>query len=215
MNETLTSNSFDECMSVLSKLPEYFANNGFKLSEDPWYGPYAFTHGKTFWKLFEEQPLRRQVFDSSMTVRNAVRVHFLDLFPLSKLLNQPLRDDREIFLVDIGGNCAALFRRTNLCTGSGNGSLTLSIGGQGQDLRELAARERNLPGKLVLQEQPNTIAEIDPAWKDDFELMEYDFFKPQPIHGKSVWDKKVRSNSLLTMHRSSSLLLPLCLSRLA
>lgn len=61
-------------------------------------------------------------------------------------------------------------------------------GGHGQDFPRLLANvpETDIPGRLVLQDQPHVIAEItESSLPASVEKMGYDFFTPQPIQGES------------------------------
>ena len=103
-------------------------------------------------------------FDTFMTVeREGSRPSFADIFPLdTQLVDGFQEQDKEaVILVDVGG-------------------------GQGQEIMELRKRYPKLPGRTVLQDLPHVIAGAPKT--DGMEIMEYDFFTPQPIKGKQVND---------------------------
>ena len=61
-------------------------------------------------------------------------------------------------------------------------------GGHGQDFPRLFANvpQTEIPGRLVLQDQPHVIAEIaEDSLPTSVEKMSYDFFAPQPVQGES------------------------------
>ena len=55
-------------------------------------------------------------------------------------------------------------------------------GGLGQEISTLRQMVPNLPGRTILQEVPEMVQSFPGT--EGIEVMEYDFFKPQPIHGK-------------------------------
>jgi len=55
-------------------------------------------------------------------------------------------------------------------------------GGTGHDLLGLKSRYPNLKGRLVLEELPYLISQLTDKL-DGVELVEHDFYKPQPIKG--------------------------------
>ena len=80
-------------------------------------------------------------------------------YPLKERLQQDSQsDDKDlVFLVDVGG-------------------------GLGHDLKELKAKHPGIRGRLVLQDQPEVIAQIVMA-SDGIELTTHDFFTPQAVKG--------------------------------
>ena len=55
-------------------------------------------------------------------------------------------------------------------------------GGLGQDLKELKTKHPQLPGRLILQDLPKVIAQIQSV-TNGIETMAYDFFTEQPVKG--------------------------------
>lgn len=81
-------------------------------------------------------------------------------YPVEARLSQGIKDAGDhVFLVDVGG-------------------------GIGHDLQELKTKHPNIPGRLVLQDQPSVIDQISQA-PASIELTVHDFFTPQPIKGTS------------------------------
>lgn len=80
-------------------------------------------------------------------------------YPVNERLTRNAQDS--VFLVDVGG-------------------------GLGHDLEELKAKHADILGSLVLQDQPDVIAQIrNPS--PGIELTVHDFFTPQPVKGNSRW----------------------------
>lgn len=59
-------------------------------------------------------------------------------------------------------------------------------GGLGHDLEELKAKHPQLPGRLVLQDRPEVVRQVQHVSKG-IELMEHDFFTEQPIKGAKAY----------------------------
>lgn len=80
-------------------------------------------------------------------------------YPVEERLGHDMRhdDNDAVFLVDIGG-------------------------GLGHDLEELKAKHPDIRGRLLLQDQPEVIAQISKT-ADGIELTAHDFFTPQPVKG--------------------------------
>lgn len=80
-------------------------------------------------------------------------------YPVKERLNHDMQNDDEnaVFLVDVGG-------------------------GLGHDLEELRVKHPGIRGRLVLQDQPEVIAQINKA-SNSIELTTHDFFTPQTVKG--------------------------------
>ncbi len=139
-------------------MPNYFARNGFKVPNDPLTGPWpSVWGGKTFWETLEAEPERGGVFDTFMTNWKVGRVKWLDAYPFEEQLGRGLSQAEDaVLLVDIGG-------------------------GHGHELLELKTRFLDMPGRLIVQDQPGVIAQVD---SQEIEPMAHDFFTPQPIKGE-------------------------------
>lgn len=66
----------------------------------------------------------------------------------------------EVFLVDVGGN-------------------------KGHDLEEFKTKWPEVPGRLILQDQPHVLAEIK-SLNPAIEVTPHDFFKEQPVKGTNI-----------------------------
>ena len=83
----------------------------------------------------------------------------VDFYPVAERVGKDLRcNDTSTIIVDVGG-------------------------GMGHDLRELKAKHPNLRSRLVLQDLPETINEIEHAG-EGIEATVHGFLTPQPIRGK-------------------------------
>ena len=82
---------------------------------------------------------------------------WLDVVPFEKEFCQDLKPDTPLF-VDVGG-------------------------GIGQQCLALKTRFPNLPGRIILQEMPQTLPQVLPV--DGMEKMAHDFWTLEPVQGKS------------------------------
>ncbi|KAI9875694.1 MAG: hypothetical protein M1830_008092 [Pleopsidium flavum] len=187
---------FDEGLNIFCKFPEYLIRNGYKVPEEPSTGPFAYTFGQIQWDYFRDHPERGKSFNVFMAGQREGRQSWLDVYPLEKQLQHDLREDKEaVLLVDIAG-------------------------GRGHDVKDFKARHAKLPGRVILQDLPEVIAQVDPNWKKGIEPMAYDFFTPQPIKGarayyfRSIlhdWDdnscRNILQNQISAMEKDYSRLL--------
>jgi hypothetical protein len=58
-------------------------------------------------------------------------------------------------------------------------------GGAGHDLLGFKKRHPEVKGRLVLEELPYVIGQVEKGKLDGVELVEHDFYTPQPIKGTS------------------------------
>lgn len=107
------------------------------------------------------------------------------------------------------------------CSSKPNGVSLVDVGGnRGADILEFRKTYPDFPGRLVLQDLPETIAQIDKSIMQDVELQTYDFFTPQPVEKATAyfwrwivhdWDdeqtRKFLSNTVKVMDKDSRLLL--------
>lgn len=100
----------------------------------------------------------KEAFDYWMSSRRAgMKREWFDIYPIkSQLLAGSERDSASVFLVDVAG-------------------------GKGHDILSLRTRFPDLPGRLVLQDLPQTLEDL--PTHDHIEIMPYDMFTEQPIKG--------------------------------
>lgn len=96
---------------------------------------------------------------------------------------------------------------STLKTGKEDALFVDVAGGRGHDAGKFKAACPSLPGRCILQDLPGTLASVKKAEPPEgVELMEYDFFTPQPVKGKQCRFFLALSN--LISSRCSILLLP-------
>ena len=119
----------------------------------------AFNSKSHFFPLMKERGILPS-FDTFMTVQKQGRPNFADFFPVkSQLIDGFKTADDAVMLVDVGG-------------------------GRGQEILELRQKVPDLPGRTILQETPGLVGSLSQT--PGIEIMEHDFFKPQPIRGTSL-----------------------------
>lgn len=147
-------------LSVLSKLPEYFAQNGWKSPNDAENGPFQFAMGTEahYFDFLSSEPYYQQAFNTTMTAsfRRNGRPWFT-FFPVEEKFSG--KDPTIPLLVDIGG-------------------------GQGQDILAFRNAFPHLPGKLTLQDLPVV---IENSMLPGIEAQEYNFFDEQPVKGAKAY----------------------------
>ena len=135
---------------------------------------YAFETKLNFWDYIAQRPEDSQTFNTFMEVSRTGRSSWIDWFPIQDRVISgfdrgddevlPSRDHtrKNVLLVDVGG-------------------------GHGQDLRDFQRKFHKSGGRLILQDKPSAIAGArQKSTSDDIEMMEHDFFTPQPVKGSSL-----------------------------
>ncbi|KAI5860697.1 putative O-methyltransferase [Durotheca rogersii] len=142
-------------------LPEYLKSIKYALPTKLNDGLFQAAH-KTelpFFAWLHQNPPYLQIFSSYIVAYRAGKPSWVDpgFYPVSERLTEGFNDqsgDGGVFLVDVGG-------------------------GRGHDLLELKDKHPSLPGKLILQDQPDVISTV--VGQDVSEATAHDFFTPQPV----------------------------------
>ena len=145
------------------KLPEYLAKTGYKCPDSATDGPFQYAHDTKLesieWK--KQRPPIIQSFANHMSGYRQGRPSWMDedFYPVQEGLGRGFKTEMDaVMLVDVGGSI-------------------------GHDLIELKAKHPQLPGRLILQDLPHIIEKAPEL--EGIEVMEHDFYTPQPIKGKS------------------------------
>ena len=116
--------------------------------------------GQQQWDYFRDNPDRGSSFNVFMAGQRRGRANWLDVYPFEQQMLSDCRNESDaVLLVDVAG-------------------------GRGHDLNDFRARHLKIPGRLILEDLPEVLSQIDPEWREDIETVAYDFFTPQPIKGK-------------------------------
>ena len=109
------------------------------------------------WEYLNQYPERLSVLNSAMVANSKANPWTVELFPFESELQNFQTNNETVLLVDIGG-------------------------GKGHVAAQVRALISQLPGKLILQERPEVLAEIiEPL--PGVEKMEYDFYTHQQVQG--------------------------------
>ena len=120
--------------------------------------PFEYTYGKPLFDYLLGDAEHKEAFDHWMSSRQAGIKHgWFDIYPISSQLSAGSeRDSASVFLVDVAG-------------------------GEGHDISSLRTRFPDLPGRLVLQDLPQTFEDLPTPV--GIEMMPHDMFTEQPIKG--------------------------------
>lgn len=154
---------FDEAALSCVKLPEFLAQTGFKNPEDL-QGIFQYAHNSplSMFQWLQQYPKQLTNFNVFMGGQRNNRVDWFDLFPMEDILFQASQETNDdVLLIDIAG-------------------------GKGHDLEAFRKRFPEASGKLILQDLPGVINEIQDL-DGRIVRMKYDFFTPQPVIGARAY----------------------------
>jgi hypothetical protein len=163
----------DYCSAIdflpcIQKLPEYLKSINYCNPDDPLHSPVQYSHNLTIdtftWLGQNPDTLRR--FNSFMEGYRGNRPHWSDWFPVrERILDSQVLAQNEPLLVDIGA-------------------------GRGYDLIKFRSRFPDVPGRLILQDLPTVIDEIQGAYDlkaAGVETIAFNFFADiQPVQGTTI-----------------------------
>ena len=146
-------------MPAAAKAIECFKEHGLRVPQHANETPFAYAQKMTLFEWMKEYPEQREYFDKFMAGRRKDRPRWFQIFPVAEKLKSASRcGSKDVLIVDIGAS-------------------------HGHDLIMFKERYFDLPGRLVLQDLPETINSIQNL-APGIEAMTYDFFAPQPLIGK-------------------------------
>ncbi|CAD6575077.1 MAG: hypothetical protein ASARMPREDX12_007082 [Alectoria sarmentosa] len=172
--------SFNVIGPSFAALPEYLQKTSYKNPHDDlskiryskddneYSGPFQYAHNtpNDFWKWIANRPERVCPFNNQMNDRVTGLSSWDDtqLRPLEEKLGKEAGDkDVPVLVVDVGG-------------------------GKGRDLKAFHQKFPTLPGQLVLQDRASVLDDEEVKGLDEkIEVMEHDFFTPQPIKGARAY----------------------------
>ncbi|KAL9627693.1 MAG: hypothetical protein Q9204_006395 [Flavoplaca sp. TL-2023a] len=152
---------FDLTSLPLSSLPKYLSKKSYSNPTDPADGPFQYAHNtkKVFFDYLETHPELSMSFNNYMAGHRRGRPNWMDadFYPVQEAVKDIKLDSETPVLVDIGG-------------------------GKGHDVMEFKKKFPSLPGRLIVQDLPNTIQRVA-STHQGIEFLPHDFFTPQPIKG--------------------------------
>ena len=150
--------SFVDFLPIIQKTPEFFQKSNYKNPGDPNGGPlqHAYNTTDSCWDWLAKNPDALGRFNTFMEGGRDDTSHWADWFPVQERLLDRLSSDRPL-LVDIGG-------------------------GRGHDLEGFKQRFPVESGKLVLEDLPSVIDDIQHL-DGSIQRIKHSFFEPQPVQG--------------------------------
>ena len=152
--------SFEFAAPAWNQIPYFLAKVKYRNPSDPLDTPLqmAFNSKSHFFGLLQEREGILPNFSTFMTCHKRGRPEFPDVFPVdTKLVEGFQKEKNDAIFVDVGG-------------------------GLGQEISTLREMTPGLPGRTILQEVPEMVQSFPGT--EGIEIMEHDFFKPQPVKGK-------------------------------
>lgn len=145
---------------VFYKMPEYLARTGYVSPEDQADGIFQDAKGfkGTLFDYYDSHPVQSASFNHIMGGVMAHQAGMLDIYPPERLLEGASAEGP--LLVDVGGNV-------------------------GHDIEKFLARLPTVAARLVLQDLPSVIRLA--KCPSSVQVMEHDFFTPQPIRGARAY----------------------------
>lgn len=150
-------NSFENCGPLFQEMPAFLRKKGYQDitdGKDMVFQPAYNTNLDTY-TWFSQNPQNRAALINYMEMEQKVRGGWLDVFPIEKYVQN--WDAKMPIFVDVGGNIGyycAMFQN----------------------------HFSKLPGRIVLQDLPATLAQALPT--PGVELQEHNFFNIQPVRGE-------------------------------
>ncbi|RAL04867.1 S-adenosyl-L-methionine-dependent methyltransferase [Aspergillus ibericus CBS 121593] len=149
-------------MRASAFLDEYLASHEYRNPEDAWNAPFqwAYQTQEHHFAWLQTHPEDQHAFNVVMGLnRQLDGAQWFDVYPVEdKLRVSPHR----VRLVDVGG-------------------------GLGHDVARCKARFPDMPGKLVVEDLPAVIREIQTPLGEDVEAIACDMFAAQPVHGAKAY----------------------------
>ncbi|KAL9060599.1 MAG: hypothetical protein Q9162_000550 [Coniocarpon cinnabarinum] len=167
------------CVKILTPtsctLSDTLKKNGYHTTKDLEDCAFHDHFGMTPWEKQKHEPELADIFNQMMRVHLDGRPHWLNGFDIKGCLSSlphggqlDMTDKSSVLMVDVGG-------------------------GYGEDLSRFAARkaELELPGQLVLQDQPHVVAKSEQVIGSSnaklIQITDHDLFKEQPVKGARAY----------------------------
>ncbi|KAI6087974.1 S-adenosyl-L-methionine-dependent methyltransferase [Hypoxylon rubiginosum] len=154
------AHTFYATMPCLQATPKFLADTGYQNPADVLHSPFQVAHNtdKLAYVWAMEQPKLMADFNLWMTEQHQGQKTWLDVFDLAGHLEGSSSDT--LIFVDIGG-------------------------GLGQQCALLKEKHPQLPGRVVLQDQPFVLPHAIPT--DGVEKLSFDFWTEQPLKGSRIY----------------------------
>ncbi|CAI7576054.1 unnamed protein product [Penicillium discolor] len=153
---------FIDFLPIIQKTPEFFQKSDYKNPGDPMDGPFQHAYNTTgsCWDWLAKNPDALDRFNTFMEGGRDDTSHWTDWFPAQEQLLDGVSTDSPL-LVDIGG-------------------------GRGHDLLGFKQKFPAAAGKLVLEDLPSVIEDIQKL-DSGIQRVKHNFFEPQPVKGARAY----------------------------
>jgi len=144
----------------MQPLPKYLIKTSYQNPAYSEHLPFNLAFGpKPFFPWVQEHPEVLGSLLQWMAVQREGHTEWLDFYPFEGQIvaGFSAEDPDAVLVVDVGGN-------------------------MGHEIQAIRQKFPSLPGRMVLQDLPNTIAQVTPS--QQMEAMAHNFFTSQPINGK-------------------------------
>ncbi|KAB8226869.1 S-adenosyl-L-methionine-dependent methyltransferase [Aspergillus alliaceus] len=155
---------FCESLPAITRTPEFLQITGYQNPVNPYAGPmqYAFGTDLAIWDWLADHIEALSRFNTYMEGIRGSRPHWVDWFPVQQqVLRGASQEVTQPLLVDIAG-------------------------GRGHDIAYFDERFPGAPGRLILEDLPSVIDDIQNL-NSKVERIKHDFFTAQPIKGARVY----------------------------
>ncbi|KAL4868719.1 hypothetical protein BDV12DRAFT_185763 [Aspergillus spectabilis] len=150
---------YDLTMPTLARLPEYLREHKYTVPKEYSGSPMRWAVGQSQFEWLGQRRHQQVLFNSYMSSRRQGKPNWFDVYPVDRLTTPPLTDEKQVFLVDVGGN-------------------------QGHDLARFREKHPHISARLILQDLPTVVAGHD---SKGIEPMAYSFMDPQPVKGARTY----------------------------
>ncbi len=159
----MSPHSFDFGTRTLAQLPAWFKSNGYQSPTSATSGPlqHIFNTNLNSFEYWATLPTNAlQNFNTCMTGNRGSRPSWIEWFPVEhNVLQGAEEDETAVLIVDVAG-------------------------GRGHDLEAFRRKFPHAKGRMILQDLPSVIDDIQDL-DPHIERLTHDMFLPQPIRGKN------------------------------
>ncbi|KAL1966228.1 hypothetical protein VTN77DRAFT_4780 [Rasamsonia byssochlamydoides] len=155
----------DDFLLPWIKLHDFLPASGWKNPSQERDNPYTYAHqtgGKTVWEHLAQYPERVKALNLGMGAQTESSMWSVDIVDFRALLSPYQTSDDSILVVDIGG-------------------------GKGHCLQRIHHLLADVPGRLVLQDRPEVLADTYDLKNSRIEKCAYNFFEKQPVKGAHIY----------------------------
>ncbi|CAI6336898.1 unnamed protein product [Periconia digitata] len=160
---------YDVGLPGMTAIPEYLRNTSYKNPHDAANGPWQLGRGIKDQQIFswlQQHPRELGLMQTYFEADRGSRPNWVDWFPVEeKLIQNSGLDKDQVLLVDVAG-------------------------GRGHELSAFLDKFPNLPGRLILQDQPHVLDDPTLGLDPRIEKKTIDFWVEGPVQGARIYYMK-------------------------